>query len=70
MRGDYGIITLSCTAKGWMATFSGKAAETVVQAFGTDTLPTAFAAEAPAGKVMQAMASQWRGYVVVCGGRS
>jgi hypothetical protein len=60
VRGDFGVITLVRTNTGWCARFSGQIGETVQQAFGTTTIPTAFTSEAPAGKVVRAVAAQWK----------
>ena len=59
MSQDAGRITLIRTSTGWSAKFSGDAAEEVLAAFGTDTIPTAFTAAAPAKKVEQQLRAMW-----------
>ena len=54
---------------GWSAKFSGDAAESVRYAFGTDTIPTAFTAEAPAKQVEQEIRAMWPKCVVTVGGQ-
>lgn len=59
MSQDAGLITLIRTTTGWSARFSGDAAQTIQSAFGTDTIPTAFTAEAPIEKVKAQMHRGW-----------
>lgn len=59
MSRDAGKITLIRTSTGWSAQFSGDAAEEVRSLFHTDTIPTAFTAEAPAGKVVAQIRAMW-----------
>jgi hypothetical protein len=59
MSRDGGQITLIRTSTGWSAKFSGEAGDEIRSLFGTDTIPTAFTAEAPAKKVQQQIHSQW-----------
>ena len=54
MSREAGMITLIRTSTGWSAKFS----------FGTDTIPTAFTAEAPAKKVEQELRAMWPKCVV------
>jgi hypothetical protein len=53
-------ITLTRTTTGWNATFAGEMEQEIRQLFGTDTIPTAFTAAAPAAKVLAAMTSRWK----------
>ncbi len=64
MSREAGMITLIRTSTGWCAKFSGDAAESVRYAFGTDTIPTAFTAEAPAKQVEQELRAMWPKCVV------
>lgn len=59
MSRDAGRITLIRTSTGWSAQFSGDAAVEIRALFHTDTIPTAFTADAPAKKVKQQIRSQW-----------
>jgi hypothetical protein len=59
MLRDAGAIILIRTSTGWSARFSGEAADEIRRLFKTDTIPTAFTAEAPAGKVQQQIRAQW-----------
>lgn len=59
MNNIAGLITLIRTSTGWYARFSGDAAKELQGAFGTDTIPTAFTAEAPVGKVKAQMHKGW-----------
>lgn len=59
MSRDAGMITLIRTSTGWSAKFSGDAAVEVRYAFGTDTIPTAFTAEATAKQVEQELRAMW-----------
>ena len=59
MSRDAGRITLIRTNTGWSAQFSGDAAVEIRALFHTDTIPTAFTADAPAKKVQQQIRSQW-----------
>jgi hypothetical protein len=59
MPEDPGKITLIKTSTGWSAKFEGDAAETVRSAFGTDTIPTAYTAAAPAEKVKKEIRFMW-----------
>lgn len=58
------MITLFKTNGGWNARFSGPAAEIIWDAFGTDTIPTAFTAAADAGKVQREIQANWPDCVV------
>jgi hypothetical protein len=53
-------ITLTCTPTGWMATFRGPMAQEIRAAFGTDTIPTAYTAAAPADKVLRDVGARFR----------
>lgn len=55
-------ITLRKTNTGWMATFHGDAE--MLELFGTDTIPTAFTAQAPAGMVLKEIAALNPGYEI------
>lgn len=46
-------ITLIRTMEGWMATFHGD--QSVIDAFGTDTIPTPYTAQAEAAVVVNAI---------------
>ena len=59
MPKDAGRITLIRTSTGWSAQFSGDAAVEIRSLFHTDTIPTAFTAEAPAKKVMEQIRYMW-----------
>ena len=53
-------ITLTRTSTDWNATFAGEMEQQIRQAFGTDTIPTAWTAAAPASKVLAAMTARWK----------
>ena len=68
MSQEAGKITLTRTSTGWSAKFEGEAARTVRAAFGVDTIPTAFTAQAPAAKVQKEIRFMWpKCYVTVEG---
>jgi hypothetical protein len=67
MSREPGLITLIRTSTGWSAKFSGEAAASVREAFGTDTIPTAFTAEAPAKAVEKELRAMWPKCVVTVG---
>lgn len=69
MSQDAGMITLIRTSTGWSAKFSGDAAVEVRRAFGVDTIPTAFTAEAPAKQVEQELRAMWPKCVVTVEGQ-
>lgn len=48
-------IVLTCTSTGWVARHSGPMSEKIIELFLTDTLPTAFTADAPAEMVRTAI---------------
>jgi hypothetical protein len=48
-------IVLTRTPLGWVATHSGPLAEKIVELFRTNTLPTAFTADAPPDMVLAAI---------------
>lgn len=48
-------INLYRSPQGWMATWVGPEAEKIKRLFGTDTMPTAFTAQASATKVLEAI---------------
>ena len=52
-------ITLKRSSTGWTATFSGDAAREIWYLFKTDTIPTAYTADAPAAKVQRLTAALW-----------
>lgn len=56
---DAGLITLIRTTSGWSARFSGDAGREISKLFGSDTIPTAFTAAAPAKAVIAQMHSSW-----------
>lgn len=58
-------ITLKLTAQGWAATFHDDTE--VIAAFGTDTIPTAYTANASAETVQSAIAKLNPGHVVTLG---
>lgn len=68
MSRDPGKITLIRTSTGWSAQFSGEALEEVQRLFGTDTIPTAFTAAAPAKKVETQIRAMWPKCSVTVGG--
>lgn len=59
MAQDPGKITLILTKTGWCAKFEGEAAESVIAAFGVDTIPTSYTSEAPAKEVKKAIHYLW-----------
>jgi len=68
MSREPGMITLIRTTTGWSAKFSGEAAASVRAAFGVDTIPTAFTAEAPAKQVEKELRAMWPKCIVTVGG--
>lgn len=54
-----GTITIFCTPTGWLASFSGEAADEVRALFQTDTIPTPFTAAAPAETVRDTVQKGW-----------
>ena len=53
---DLDVIKLYRTEAGWMARFEGPHSVVMRAGFNTDTLPTAFTAQAESGMVLQAIA--------------
>ena len=64
MSRDAGMITLIRTSTGWCAKFSGEAEAEIRRLFGTDTIPTAYGAEAPVKKVQDQIRYMWPKCVV------
>lgn len=64
-----GTITLLRTPAGWAAKFSGEIAGQIVGLFGTDTLPTVFAAKIARSDVEKEMRKQWPKCHVLVGGQ-
>ena len=59
MSDENGRIALTRTSAGWFAHFTGPVAETIRFAFGTNTIPTAFTAEACGEDVQRDIQARW-----------